>query len=295
MRKPRLLWVQGFSLMLTMALLWVIGQAQQRIPDVVYIPTPHHVVTEMLQIAGVTKDDVVYDLGSGDGRLVIAAAKRYGARGVGVDIDSQRIREGRANARDAGVADRVQFLQQDLFATDIRAATVVTLYLLPKLNLQLRPKLLSELRPGTRVVSHAFDMDDWHPDKELRVPGSQSDNIVYYWVVPADVAGMWRWSLPIPTGEQRYTLRLQQRFQQVDGTLSADGEEVAIADATLTGDQLRFSAATAAPGRQVTMAFDGRVDGSTMQGRMEARGGASAGQYHWTAHRDATGTSTHNP
>src|SRR5919109_2025142 len=110
MRKPRLLWVQGFSLMLTMALLWVIGQAQQRIPDVVYIPTPHHVVTEMLQIAGVTKDDVVYDLGSGDGRLVIAAAKRYGARGVGVDIDSQRIREGRANARDAGVADRVQFL-----------------------------------------------------------------------------------------------------------------------------------------------------------------------------------------
>jgi SAM-dependent methyltransferase len=292
MRKPRLLWVQGFSLMLTMTALWVIGQAQQRIPDVVYIPTPHHVVAEMLRIAGVTKDDVVYDLGSGDGRLVIAAATRYGARGIGVDIDSQRIEEGRANARDAGVADRVQFLQADLFTTDIREATVVTLYLLPKLNLQLRPKLLRELKPGTRVVSHAFAMEDWHPDKELRVPGAPSDNLVYYWVVPADVAGMWRWSMPTPTGEQRYTLRLQQRFQQIDGTLSAGGEEVPIADATLTGDQLRFSAATAAPDRQVTMAFDGRVNGNTMQGRMEARGGTSAGQYPWTAHRNATGTSS---
>jgi hypothetical protein len=142
------------------------------------------------------------------------------------------------------------------------------------------------------VVSHAFAMEDWHPDKELRVPGSPSDNLVYYWVVPADVAGMWHWSMPTPTGEQRYTLRLQQRFQQIDGTLSADGAEVPIADATLTGDQLRFSAATAAPDRQVTMAFDGRVNGNTMQGRMEARGGTSAGQHPWTAHRNATGTSS---
>src|ERR671918_34784 len=177
MRKPCLLWVQGLSLMLTVAVLWGIGQAQQRIPDMVYIPTPHHVVAEMLRIAGVTKDDVVYDLGSGGGRLVIAAAKHYGARGVGVDIDSQRIQEGRANARNAGVTDRAQFLQQDLFTTDIREATVVTLYLLTKLNLQLRPKLLSELRPGTRVVSHAFDMGDWYPDQKLLVPGSPSDNM----------------------------------------------------------------------------------------------------------------------
>jgi SAM-dependent methyltransferase len=295
MRKPRLLWVQGLSLMLTVAVLWGIGQAQQRIPDVVYIPTPHHVVAQMLRIAGVTKDDVVYDLGSGDGRLVIAAAKHYGARGVGVDIDSQRIQEGRANARNAGVTDRVQFLQQDLFTTDIREATIVTLYLLTKLNLQLRPKLLSELKPGTRVVSHAFDMGDWHPDQKLLVPGSPSDNMVYYWVIPADVAGQWRWSMPTSTGEQRYTLRLQQRFQQIDGTLSADGEEVPIANATLTGDQLRFSAATAALDRQVTRAFDGRVNGNTMQGRMEAQGEGAAGQYHWTAHRDGTvPTSTHH-
>jgi SAM-dependent methyltransferase len=294
MRKPRPLRVQGFSLVLTMAFLWGIGQAQQRVPDVVYIPTPHHVVAEMLRIAGVTKDDMVYDLGSGDGRLVIAAAKHYGARGVGVDIDAQRVEEGRVNARDAGVNDRVQFLQQDLFTTDIREATVVTLYLLTKLNLQLRPKLLSELRPGTRVVSHAFDMGDWQPDQKLLVPGSPSDNMVYYWVVPANVSGQWRWSMPTPTGEQGYTLRLQQRFQQINGALSMDGAEVPITDATLTGDQLRFSAATAAPDRQVTMAFDGRVNGNTIQGRVQAQGGAAAGRHRWTAYRDATvPTSTH--
>jgi SAM-dependent methyltransferase len=158
MRKPRLRWMLGWSLTLSMTAVWVIGQAQQRTPDVQYVPTPHHVVAEMLRIAGVTKDDVVYDLGSGDGRVVIAAVTRYGARGVGVDIDPQRIEESRANARNAGVADRVTFLQQDLFATDIREATVVSLYLLPKLNLQLRPKLFSDLRLGTRVVSHAFAM-----------------------------------------------------------------------------------------------------------------------------------------
>jgi hypothetical protein len=189
----------------------------------------------------------------------------------------------------------VTFLQQDLFATDIREATVVSLYLLPKLNLQLRPKLFSDLRPGTRVVSHAFAMEDWRPDQELRVPGSPSAHAVYYWVVPADVAGVWRWSVPTPTGERQYTLRLHQRFQKVDGTLSADGEEVPIANPTLIGDQLRFSAPTTAPGRQAMMAFEGQVSGDTMQGRMEAQGGASAGQHHWTARRDADGaTSTHN-
>ena len=161
-----------------------------------------------------TKHDVVYDLGSGDGRVIIAAA-HYGARGVGVDIDPQRIKEGRANARNAGVANRVQFLQQDLFTADLREATVVTLYLLPKLNVRLRPKLLSELRPGTRVVSHDFTMEDWHPDKELQVPGSSSGHALYYWIIPAETAGIGHWSLPTPTTEQQYTLRLQQHFQGV--------------------------------------------------------------------------------
>jgi SAM-dependent methyltransferase len=288
-RKPRAQWPLGVSLTQVITALAVIGQAQSRRPDVVYVPTPHHVVDEMLRLAGVTKDDVLYDLGSGDGRLVIAAAKHYGARAVGVDIDPQRIEESRANARRDGVAGHVTFLQQDLFETDISEATVVTLYLLSKLNLQLRPKLLSDLRPGTRVVSHAFAMEDWRPDQELQVPGSPSAHNVYYWVIPADVAGVWRWSMPAPTGEQRYTLRLQQRFQKVDGTLSTGGEEAPIADVTLVGERLSFSAATAGPGREAKMSFDGRVSGDTMQGRVEVQDGASAGQQHWTAHRAADG------
>jgi SAM-dependent methyltransferase len=242
-----------------------------------------------VRLAGVTKHDVVYDLGSGDGRVIIAAA-HYGARGVGVDIDPQRIKEGRANARNAGVADRVQFLQQDLFTADLREATVVTLYLLPKLNVQLRPKLLSELRPGTRVVSHDFAMEDWQPDKELQVPGSSSGHALYYWIMPAETAGIWHWSLPTPTAEQQYTLRLQQHFQEVSGTVSADGVEIPITNATLMGDQLRFTLATRALDRQGMMAFNGRINGNTIQGHVEVQDGASTGQYDWTAYRDADST-----
>ena len=160
------------------------AQAPQRSPDVPYVPTPDPVVDAMLKLAGVTKKDVLYDLGCGDGRIVITAARQYGARGVGVDIDPQRIRESNENAKSAGVADRVKFLQQDLFETDLRDATVVTLYLLPSINLKLRPKLLDELKPGTRVVSHAFDMGDWKPDKEVKVPDTIGERTIYLWVVP---------------------------------------------------------------------------------------------------------------
>jgi SAM-dependent methyltransferase len=295
MPKARMLWIFGLCLALAMIGMWISGQAQPRTPDVQYVPTPHHVVAEMLRIAGVTSNDVVYDLGSGDGRVVIAAATRYGARAVGVDIDPQRIQEGRANARQAGVADRVRFLQQDLFATDLREASVVTLYLLPRLNVQLRPKLLTELRPGTRVVSHDFDMDDWSPDQVLRVPGAPYKDTVYYWVIPAEVAGVWRWRVPTPTGEQHYTLRLQQRFQEVSGTISSDDGERPITNARLTGDQLQFSAASEVQGRQAKLSFNGRISGNTLQGRVEVQGGTSAGQYDWTAHRDAGGaTATHH-
>jgi len=152
-------------------------------PEVPYVPTHERVVDEMLKVANVKKGDVLYDLGSGDGRIVITAAKRFGTRGVGVDIDPVRVKEARENAVKAGVTDRVKFLQQDLFETDIREATVVTLYLLPEVNLRLRPKLLSDLKPGTRVVSHNYDMGDWMPLKTLsiRVP---EEHTIYYWVVP---------------------------------------------------------------------------------------------------------------
>jgi cyclopropane fatty-acyl-phospholipid synthase-like methyltransferase len=158
-------------------------QAQKpelRAPDVFYVPTPQAVVDAMLQMANVTAADVVYDLGSGDGRIPITAAQRFGARAVGIDLDPQRIREANENAKAAGVTDKVTFLNQDLFTSDFKDATVVTLYLLPSLNVKLMPKLKAELKPGTRIVSHAFDMgSEWPPEKTEQVEGKT----IYYWTI----------------------------------------------------------------------------------------------------------------
>jgi SAM-dependent methyltransferase len=183
MRCPRTLVPVVVALALLLVATPVLPSAP-RTPDVHYVPTPQQVVDRMLELANVTSRDIVYDLGSGDGRIVITAARRYGARGIGIDIDPERVTEARENAQRAGVTDRVQFIQGDLFESDFREATVVTLYLLQSLNLKLRPKLLSELRPGTRVVSHAFDMGDWEPDHAEAVNVDGRDYMVYYWVVP---------------------------------------------------------------------------------------------------------------
>jgi precorrin-6B methylase 2 len=156
------------------------NQSPQRAPDVPYVPTIEEVVAEMMRLGEVDKNDIVYDLGSGDGRIPITAAKKHGARGFGVDIDPQRVREARENAKKAGVDDKVKFEQGDLFETDISQATVVTLYLLPSVNLKLRPKLLAELKPGTKVVSHNYDMGDWKPEQTVTV-GSHT---VYVWTIP---------------------------------------------------------------------------------------------------------------
>jgi ribosomal protein L11 methylase PrmA len=152
--------------------------AQQ--PDVIYVPTPHDVVDDMLRLANVGKGDVLYDLGSGDGRIAIAAAKKYGIRAVGIDIDPERIKEATANAKKAGVEKLVTFRQEDLFKADFREATVITLYLLPDLNVKLRPKLWAEMKPGTRIVSHQFDMGTWKPEKRLESNG----RTVYFWTIP---------------------------------------------------------------------------------------------------------------
>jgi trans-aconitate methyltransferase len=155
----------------------------EREPEVPYVPTHELIVAEMLKVAKVGKNDVLYDLGSGDGRIPITAAKRFGTRGVGIDVDPARITEARENAKKAGVTDKVKFMQQDLFETDIKEATVVTLYLLPEVNMRLRPKLLADLKPGTRIVSHNYDMGDWKPLQTitLKVP---EEHTIYYWVVP---------------------------------------------------------------------------------------------------------------
>ena len=168
-------------LMLLISLVFALPQdAQPRRPDVPYVPTPPAVVDAMLKMANVTANDVVYDLGCGDGRIPIAAAQTYGARGVGIDIDPVRISEANANAKAAGVTDKVTFLTQDLFTSDFREATVVTLYLLPRINEQLMPKLQKELKPGTRIVSHAFDMGNWPPSEMTIVGGKR----IYLWRVP---------------------------------------------------------------------------------------------------------------
>jgi SAM-dependent methyltransferase len=153
-------------------------------PGILFVATPEQVGIEMLKLARVTKDDVVYDLGSGDGRLVIAAARDFGARGVGVELDATLVQDSRESALKGGVADRTSFLWQDIFQTDIGTATVVALYLSPDLNLKLRPKLLRELRPGTRVVSHDFDMGDWRPDRTQRIKGPTREHMLHLWIVP---------------------------------------------------------------------------------------------------------------
>jgi Methyltransferase domain len=158
-------------------------------PEVPYVPTPEEVVATMLAVARVGKNDVLYDLGSGDGRIVITAARQFGTRGTGIDIDPQRIQEADANARKAGVTDRVRFILGDIFDADIREATVVTLYLLPAVNVRLRPKLLRELRPGTRIVSHDYDMGDWKPDRVIQMQGPERGHTIYYWVVPERAGG----------------------------------------------------------------------------------------------------------
>ena len=169
------------ALALSVGFLAAQGTSVQRQPDVPYEPSTREIVDGMLKLADVTKNDIVYDLGCGDGRIVIAAAKEYGARGVGIDIDPVRIREAKENARAAGVTNLVAFRNEDLFEANIKEATVVMLYLWPGVNLRLRPKLLKDLKPGTRVVSHSHNMGDWKPEKEIQVGGHR----VYFWTIPA--------------------------------------------------------------------------------------------------------------
>jgi SAM-dependent methyltransferase len=175
-------------LLIVLGLTPAVGSSQQsgklREPDVIYVPTPQNVVDAMLKLANVHSGDVIYDLGCGDGRIVVTAARQFGVRGIGIDINPERIAEARENARSNGVTNRVTFRNEDLFEADIKEASVVTLYLLTSLNLKLRPKLWRDLKPGTRIVSHTFDMGDWKPEKEMEIGA----HTIYLWTVPADAA-----------------------------------------------------------------------------------------------------------
>ena len=201
------------------------GPPPARADEVPYIQTPGNVVDAMLNLAEVRPQDYVIDLGSGDGRIVIAAAKRFQARGLGIELDRWLVAESRANAVREGVSGKVQFLHQDIFLADFRAATVLTMYLLPEVNLELRPRILFELRPGTRVVSHDWDMGDWEPDRRLVIEapdktiGLTKESTVYLWIVPARIAGFWRGVLAGPGGDEPVVVEFNQRSQNASATV----------------------------------------------------------------------------
>lgn len=224
--------------------------------DVPYVPTPQAVVDRMLQIAEVKPADYVIDVGCGDGRMVVAAAKDYGARGLCNDIDPVRINEAKQNAKQAGVTDKVEFRQGDLFKVDISKADVLPMYLLESINLKLRPKILSEAKPGTRVVSHAFSMGDWKPDLKESVEG----RTVYLWVVPAQVDGRWR----VQQGQKGdpIDLSLKQDFQEFTGKATINGKAVPIRDGRIRGKEISFTLESE-PGQSRT--FRGRVNGRAIE------------------------------
>lgn len=280
--------------------------AQQKKLEVPYVSTPDEVVAEMLRIANVGKDDVVYDLGCGDGRIVITAAKMYGCRGVGIDIDPERIRESRENASKEGVSDKVQFIQMDLFEADIRDASVVTLYLLSGVNLRLRPKLFRQLSPGSRVVSHEFSMGKWEPDATSSVKAEDyrdpylfsywdeqiadywRTHTVYLWIIPGNVNGTWRLTIPDIAGKSDFTLRFDQEFQQVRGLVleSAPSLPVFIKEVQIRGNMLFFTLGAELQGTKESMHFEGVILGNSMQGTMEIEGNPRKGKIKWTAKRD---------
>lgn len=242
--------------------------AAQTLPprlDVPYVPTPEAVVLRMLQIAEVGPEDYVIDLGSGDGRIPIAAVRDFRAReALGIDLNPQRIAEAEQNAEMAGLTDRVRFVEGDLFEQDISSASVLTMYLLPRVNLRLRPVILERMAPGTRVVSHAFTMDDWEADHSEMVQGSY----IYLWIVPARVEGQWE----VQNGQgERFTVQLRQRFQMIDGSVQ-DGPYSAPLAGRLNGAQLTLDMG----GER----YVGRVDGD----RIEGLGGEGA-VGGWSARR----------
>jgi hypothetical protein len=183
------------------------------------------------------------------------------------------------------VSDRVKFIQQDLFQTTLSEATVVTLYLLPEINLRLRPKLLRELKPGTRLLSHQFDMQEWKPDRREVVRTPSRLHLVYSWIIPAQVAGTWQWTTPTASGETRYTLQLCQQFQEVNGTLSTDKAQMPLTEVKLTGDQLSFKATPSVQRTEATMQFNGRVSNNTLTGSVEMLGAKPVQRRGWVAQR----------
>jgi SAM-dependent methyltransferase len=237
--------------------------------DVIWVPTPDDVVDRMLRMAQVTPNDLVYDLGAGDGKIVIAAAKKFGARAVGIEYNPDMAKYAQAQVEKAGVAGRARIVQGDIFATDFSQATVVTMYLLPALNLKLRPQILA-MRPGTRIVSHSFTMDDWEPDEVSSMDGRRA----YFWVVPANVQGRWT----LEAGSEHLDLALEQKFQKIEGTVALGPTlQAGLREPRLRGFHISFAFVD---NNGVRRDYTGRVTGNRMEGSFRTEAGVEG---RWVA------------
>jgi len=248
--------------------------------EVPFVPTPQIVVDEMLRLANVGASDVVFDLGSGDGRIVISAATKFGARATGVELDDHLIYQSEESAQQAKVTDRVKFLQQDFFKTDFSAASVITLYLLPGVMKRLRGRML-QLRPGTRLVAHDFDFDDWRPDVKTTIRKN-----VFLWVVPAPVQGRWQIRLDLPGDPFGFEVEVRQKYQELDGVVKMEGPPGGLWETKLEGDRIRFVVVDARDrDNEASLYFQGTVSGKTMQGEGTRGVGGRLARFKWQATR----------
>jgi hypothetical protein len=242
-----------------------------------YVPSPQSVVADMLRYAEVGPQDFLVDLGSGDGRIVLTAAKVFGARGFGVEIKEELVKRANEAARNEGVADRVRFVQQDLFKTDLSRASVVTMYLLPDTVNLLKDKFLAELKPGTRIVSHDYPLTGWIPEKYLQMDledkvqiSGVTTTLIYLYVVPAKVDGVWKAQMPAAVSKAPATLSLRQQLTRVSGVVRLDGRDLPLEDVKLRGDKLTFKVA----GRKGE--YSGQVKGKSIEGTLDGKAPWSA-------------------
>jgi precorrin-6B methylase 2 len=234
--------------------------------DAPFVRTPDYVIAEFVVKAGVGKNDILYDLGSGDGRIVIAAARQTGCRAVGIEIDADLVDDSRSNAVRAGVNDRVRFVVSDIFKEDVSEATVVTIYMSGDVNRRLRPKLLRELKPGSRIATYTFDMDEWKPDDT----SSFGREDAYFWVVPANASGKWAWTEIKGRSKTRWELELNQNFQEISGQVTRDGKQFAVRNGKIKGEGIRFTLDQDPAGKSTPIEFTGTIRGNSIKGTIAA-------------------------
>lgn len=270
---------RSIAVTIALAMLAPVACAQQFKPyvgqqgkDVVWVPTPDEVVERMLNMAQTKPEDYVIDLGAGDGKIAIAAAKKFGARSLGIEYNPEMVAHAQGNARAAGVLGKAQIIQGDIFATDFTQATVLTMYLLPSLNIKLRPQILA-MRPGTRVVAHAFNMEDWEPDETSDIDGRRA----FLWIVPASVNGRWAMELSGGGASEKLSLSLDQKFQKIEGTAYLGAIQAGLRDPRISGARISFAYVD---NKGVRRDFTGRVAGKSMEGSFRTEGGQEG---RWSA------------